>query len=109
MAFRLSFRRRVRGHVTRAAKWYEEQRLGLGRQFLTAVDKVLEQIRQQPLRHGLVGRGTRRAYVRPFSYSVFFRVKDDQVVVVGVLHDHRDPIERQLLREDCPIYSSLAA
>jgi plasmid stabilization system protein ParE len=109
VAFRLSFRRCVRGHVTRAAEWYEEQRLGLGRQFLIAVDKVLGQIRQQPLRYGLVGRGTRRAYVRPFAYSIFFRVKDDHVVVVGVLHDRRDPRARQLLREDPPIYSSLAA
>ena len=108
MARRLSFRRRVRGHLKDAAKWYEQQRPGLGRRFLKAVDEVLELIRQEPLRYSPVGRDTRRALVRPFAYSIFFRIKDDKVVVVGVLHDHRDPFERQLLREVGPRYSTLA-
>lgn len=104
MAWQLTFRTRVFGHLTAAAGWYEHEEPGLGRRFLTALDRLVVQIRQEPLRYPLIYRGTRRALVPGFPYAVFFRVHDEAIVVVAVLHMKRDP-DNWRLREAAPGYS----
>ena len=103
MAWRLTFRARVFGHLTAAAGWYEHEEPGLGRRFLTAVDALIAQIRREPLRYPSIYRGTRRALVPGFPYAVFFRVRDEGIVVVAVLHMKRDP-DNWRLREALPGY-----
>ena len=74
-----------------AARWYEEQRLGLGRQFLDETQVVLSSIAESPLAHGVVHRAVRRALLRRFPFGVFYRAEPSRIVVIGVLHGSRDP------------------
>jgi plasmid stabilization system protein ParE len=103
VAWQLTFRARVAGHLTAAAGWYEDEDPGLGRRFLNAVDTLVIQIRQEPLRYPSIYRGTRRALVPGFPYAVFFLVRDEAIVVVAVLHTKRDP-DNWRLREPAPGY-----
>jgi hypothetical protein len=32
-----------------------------------------------------------RSLVRGFPYSIFFRVRSDEIRILGVIHQHRDP------------------
>lgn len=74
-----------------AATWYEEQRAGLGLEFLHEAQVVLSSIAERPLSYPLVHRESRRALVRRFPFGVFYRVELSQVVVIGILHGSRDP------------------
>ena len=38
-----------------------------------------------------VHKDVRRAFMRRFPYGVFYRVEEDQIIVVGVFHARRDP------------------
>ncbi|MBS0571620.1 MAG: type II toxin-antitoxin system RelE/ParE family toxin [Proteobacteria bacterium] len=74
-----------------AATWYEQQRPGLGGEFLDAVLAVFAGISQQPEIHAIVHRQTRRALTARFPFAVFYRIESKYVVVVAVMHGRRDP------------------
>lgn len=74
-----------------AALWYEEQRPGLGHQFLDEVLSVLSTIAESPLMYPVVHRNTQRALTRRFPFGVYFRVETTAVVVVAVMHGSRNP------------------
>ena len=66
--------------------WYEAQREGLGEEFLNAVTRVMDALAESPRQYPVVHRDTRRALVRRFPYSVFYRVMRSDVVVVACFH-----------------------
>ncbi len=71
--------------------WYEAQRAGLGDEFLGAVTQVFQAVLETPRRHRVVHRDTRRAHVRRFPHSIFYRTLGDDVVIVGCFHGSRNP------------------
>lgn len=66
MSRRLIIRPEAEADLREAYAWYEEQRPGLGDEFLRAVDDCLAAIRRYPMMHPLVHREARRALARRF-------------------------------------------
>jgi len=85
------FRPAAAADVEDAYHWYEIQRSGLGDEFLAAVATVVESLAAYPERFAVVYRQTRRANLRRFPYSLFYRIIDDQVIVVACMHGRRHP------------------
>jgi len=85
------FRRKVGRDLAGAYGWYEEQRAGLGEEFLTAVSTSFEAIGEFPEMFARVHGDVRRAVVSRFPYAVFYRIEPSQVVILTVLHTARDP------------------
>lgn len=81
--------------IAEAMAWYEKKQEGLGRRFLDAVDSAIEKIALNPLGYPAFRRDNRRCNLEKFPYALFFKVKDD-VIIVACLHGGRDP---QLIRE----------
>ena len=77
--------------VSDAAAWYEEQRPGLGIELLQELDSVMQRVVQSPFQFPLIQNEVRRALLRRFPYSAYFRVSDETVDLIAVLHQHRDP------------------
>jgi plasmid stabilization system protein ParE len=77
--------------VEGAYRWYENQRAGLGEEFLGAVQVGLEMIAAHTLSAAVVHRDTRRLLLKRFPYGVFYRLVRDEIVVVGCLHAKRHP------------------
>jgi plasmid stabilization system protein ParE len=71
--------------------WYDDQRDGLGTEFVLAVEKVLHQIGATPEMHQVVRDDVRKSVVRRFPYVVFYRAEPDRVVVLAVHDARRDP------------------
>jgi plasmid stabilization system protein ParE len=74
-----------------AILWYEQQRAGLGHEFLAAVRVAFEKVLSNPEGYPIVHRSTRRVLIRRFPYGVYFRVYPEVVVVVACMHGRRDP------------------
>lgn len=64
---------------------------------IAEVKRVVNRISTHPELHGLVLQDIRRAAVRRFSYSVFYRVLPTRIEVFAVFHDSRDPVACQSL------------
>jgi hypothetical protein len=83
--------------VAEAALWLEGQQLGLGTTFVDAIDSTFRQIRSAPLAcptfvlaNVNFKAALRSRYIEGFSHQAIFTVQSDEVVVVAVLHPHRD-------------------
>jgi len=84
--------------VEAAFEWYENERSGLGFEFLDELRAAYNRIAEGPLKYQLLRSGIRRALLKRFPYAVYFAIEDDVVVVVTVLHASRDPAEWQRAR-----------
>jgi toxin ParE1/3/4 len=59
--------------------------------FALAVERTVEAIAESPLRFPVAHNSRRHAWVRRFSYQIFFEVEDDRIVVIACFHSKRDP------------------
>jgi toxin ParE1/3/4 len=73
-----------------ARDYLDARRAGLGQAFLDQLKEVLAQIGAMPERYGIVWRQVRATRLRQFTYVVYYRVHDDRVEVLAVLHGSRD-------------------
>ena len=74
-----------------AAAWYEEQRPGLGHEFLDEVEATLSSITEAPLMFPSVHRNTRRAVIHRFPFGVYFRADGPSIIVIAIMHGSRNP------------------
>ena len=81
--------------VEAAFEWYENERAGLGLEFLDELRATYNRIADGPLKYLLIRSGIRRALLRRFPYAVYFAVEGDVLVVLTVLHASRDPADWQ--------------
>jgi plasmid stabilization system protein ParE len=81
----------ARADVAGAIAFYNAQEPGLGAEFAAEVRKTIERILQFPNAWTSVSRRVRRCQVNRFPYGVFYSLKNDTVVVIAVLHSHREP------------------
>ena len=74
-----------------AYRWYERQRVGLGEEFLTAVDAALQDLVAHPATYAVIHRETRRVLLPRFPYAIFYRLYHETVIVIACMHGRRDP------------------
>ncbi len=91
MSYRLLVRREAELDLRRAARWYEEQSPGLGRELIAQVDTALNRVANNPNRCQIIYRDVRREIVQRFPYGIFYRIDGTDVVVFAIVHLHRDP------------------
>ena len=81
--------------MAEAARWYERQRLGLGAEFLAAVDAAVARIEENPGIGSPTPRvpdeAIRRVFVRRFPYHVVYIELPDRLQILAVAHDRRRP------------------
>jgi plasmid stabilization system protein ParE len=77
--------------IGRAYAWYENERKGLGEEFLTEVNATARLVLERPETYPVIVRQTRRALVHRFPYGLFYRVLGDTVVFVACFHTSQNP------------------
>jgi len=77
--------------IKSAYDWYEEQRTNLGRAFVAEVDTKLQQIEGHPEFYSAVVSDVRRALCKKFPYSIYFVHREENVIIIAVLHQRRNP------------------
>jgi plasmid stabilization system protein ParE len=91
MAARLIISPEAETDISQAYDWYECRRIGLGEEFLTALDACVQAICRNPEMHAKVHEDYRRGLLRRFPYAVFYECAGDIVTVYCVFHTSRDP------------------
>jgi plasmid stabilization system protein ParE len=74
-----------------AARFYERQAEGLGREFIAEVRHTVRCIVAHPESGARLSRGLRRMLVDRFPYAVLYRAETEQILLVAVMHLHRRP------------------
>ena len=74
-----------------AAAYYEAQQRELGRRFLASVQDAVNRIVLNPHLYPVVELDVRRCLTKTFPFGVLFRERPDKIVIMAVMHLHRDP------------------
>lgn len=74
-----------------AKTWYRNISRELRDDFVRRVDDAIALAKETPLAFPIVHRTFRRVLLHRFPYALFYHAGEDRVVVVGVLHQARDP------------------
>jgi toxin ParE1/3/4 len=93
---RLRFHGEARIEFIAASEWYEEERPGLGDEFVDEVGKGLEAIAAHPDAWPAAARqrrkvAARRFIVPRFPYVLVYAVRSGEIVVLAVAHAKRKP------------------
>jgi plasmid stabilization system protein ParE len=96
MTRQVVFRPIAQHEFEEAVAWYEGERLGLGLEFIAAVDQKVALIARQPALFRQVRGPIRRAVVRRFPYTIHFVEEPERIVVLAVFHASRDPATLRL-------------
>ena len=95
---RIELHPEARAEFRSAAVWYDEQRLGLGDEFVAELTNAFDRIAEAPHSYALwpnvkdAARPVHRALVRRFPYAIAFEVHLDQIYVLAVAPARRLPL-----------------
>lgn len=79
-----------------AQAWYESRATGLGLEFARSIDAAIASAVRDPEAFAPIVNDCRKVLLRRFPFSVVYRVRGDEFLVVAVFHHRRDP--RKLIR-----------
>jgi toxin ParE1/3/4 len=74
-----------------AVGYYNREGEGLGYKFAAEVGRTIGRIIEYPNAWASLSRRTRRCRTNRFPYGVVFQVRSDIILIVAVMHLHRDP------------------
>lgn len=77
--------------IADAFHWYQEQREGLGEEFLNCLEASLQALIRNPNICGVVHENYRRCLMRRFPYVVLYELSNDVVIVYAVFHTSQNP------------------
>lgn len=81
--------------IRAALQWYNARREGLGGVLLDEIDLRFRAVAENPQRYPVVQADVRRALLRQFPYSIYFRASSARVEIIAVLHQRRHPASWQ--------------
>jgi len=88
---KVRFRAEAASDVVSAREWYDEQRVGLGDDFIRSLEQVIERISELPEAFPEIAAGHRRALLDRFPYALYYRLDGQVLDVIACLHTRRRP------------------
>ena len=77
--------------VSESAAYTEEEVEGLGKAFLRKVDDAVNDVKENPLMYRIVKNEYRRHLLSRFPFAVVYRIANEKLYVVAVMHCKRVP------------------
>lgn len=77
--------------MVQAARYYEARVQGLGFDFLSEINRVVKSIEDQPEASPIIKGLIRRRIIRRFPYAILYQIDQTEIVILAVMHQHRDP------------------
>lgn len=88
---RIAFHPEALDEYEQAARYYASRQQGLGQRFVLAIESAVRKAAEDPLRFRFFEQDIRRVLAKVFPYAVLFTVEEDHILVVAVMHCHREP------------------
>ena len=87
----VKFNPEAEAEMIAAAAYYEQQQENLGRRFLASAQDAINRILLNPRMFPAVELDVRRCLVKTFPFGILFRDQPRRIVIIAVMHLHRDP------------------
>jgi plasmid stabilization system protein ParE len=86
-----SFHPAAQVELDKAFLYYEGRQPGLGRRFDAAFEECLSRVLDNPKAWGVIDDGFRLCRLKKFPYGILYKIQDEGIVIVAVMHLHRRP------------------
>lgn len=75
-------------------KWYENQKINLGVEFIKTINRTIELIKENPFLYKSVYKNVRKAKINKFPFNIYYLITPqfNQIDIFGILHDSRNPL-----------------
>jgi hypothetical protein len=93
MIYSLHFLPEIENDLLAGYFWYEEKAIGLGEDFIRLFYAYTNEITRNPLVYQKVAENFRRRLLRRFPYAIYYRVEEEKVVIYGLFHCARKPVD----------------
>jgi hypothetical protein len=90
--YRVSIRALAEADLRQAHLWYENERLGLGDDFLLSIADAMIRLEESPEHFPIYYEDFRRLLTEKFPYKIFFRIEGEIAIVFRILHAARNHI-----------------
>ena len=74
-----------------AVQWHESNKPGLGTEFRQEIEAAISRILADPESFVHVESDVQFVSVHRFPYGIFYRSRPERIVIVAVMHLHREP------------------
>jgi len=81
----------AQAELAEAVGYYDSQEQGLGSQFAAEVRRTIQRILQYPEAWSSISPRTRRCRTGKFPYGIIYQIRSNGVLIVAVMHLHREP------------------
>lgn len=85
------FHPQAEAELHEAFAFYESRRAGLGNRFANAFRRALLEAFDQPLAWPILEHPFRINRLRKFPFGIVYEPREDELVIVAVMHLHRNP------------------
>lgn len=85
------FHHLARKEFLEARDYYDDLVFGLGKIFVTELEKSLNVIKTNPAAYPVINENIRKAVIIKFPYSILYRLEEDRIYVLAVMHQKRKP------------------
>lgn len=91
--YTLAFHPEANNEFAEAIHWYEEQKEGLGKTFLLAVEKIIKKIQYNPTLFSYTIKSFKEAAIPSFPYVIVYKTSSaNQIIYISAIyHTSRDP------------------
>lgn len=79
--------------IHNAYNWYENQSAGLGKKFITALDRAFKTIQKTPNGYEQIDRH-RQYPLKKFPFVILYEITEETLYVDAVFHTSRNPDEK---------------
>ena len=69
--------------------WYNEQQIGVGEKFLSALETAKSKLLSNPLAFGAWKKDIRRIILTPFAYKMYFQIFGEKIIIFLIAHERR--------------------
>lgn len=91
MTERLILRPEAESDLIEARDWYRNLSKRLEMEFVSVVEELFDRILAMPQLYAVEYKSVRRARTRRFPYIIYYRITNDVIEVLAVLHGSRHP------------------
>ncbi len=74
-----------------AVSYHNTESPGLGFEFAAEVQATVERIKNNPDAWTLLSRRTRRCLTNRFPFGIIYELRQEEILIVSVMHLHRHP------------------
>ncbi|MBY8962444.1 type II toxin-antitoxin system RelE/ParE family toxin [Flavobacterium sp. D11R37] len=85
----------AKAELKASAEWYESRQKGLGKRFLKTIKDEVSFLRKNPDAAVTQYKDVRTTVVSVFPYLIHYYVKEDSIIIIGVLHTSLNPVNRK--------------